>query len=112
MELTPAQIVSTLSQIGRDLDAKAVEVENLDRLFVSAKAEYRVAFAEAFLTAEGSNEVRRMLAEVQTAELHFAMEAAEQVLRAAREGLRTLRDRLEIGRSLSAVMRLEYAGQS
>jgi len=110
-ELPPAAIVQTLSGIGRQLDEKADEVEALDAAHVALRAEYRREFARAFLTAKGSNDVRRYTAELETAELFARMEGAEQVLRAGKESLRVLRDRLEIGRSLGAVMRLEW-GQS
>lgn len=108
VDLTPATIVKTLSDIGRRLDAQAEAVEELDQQHVELKAAYRKAFAVAFLHAQGSNDVRRYTAEVETADLHLEVEAAEQLLRAAKESLRVLRDRLEIGRSLGAVMRLEY----
>lgn len=107
-ELTPAAIVNTLSTIGRNLDAQADEVERLDGEHVALKAEYRREFARVFLATEASNDVRRYTAELATADLHARMEGAEQVLRAGREVLRVLRDRLDIGRSLSAVMRLEW----
>ena len=73
-----------------------------------AKADYKREFARAFLTATGAVDVRRYTAEQDTADLYLAAEIAEQVLRAAKEALRVLRDRLEIGRSLGAVMRLEW----
>lgn len=107
-DLTPLSIVQTLSQIGRELDAKAAEVETLDREWVTAKARYKREFARAFLNASGAVDVRRYTAEQDTAELFLEVELAEQVLRAAKEALRVLRDRLEIGRSLGAVMRLEW----
>lgn len=109
--LTPLTIVNTLSQIGRDLDAKSAEVAALDEKHVRLKAAFKSAFAREFLTADGSNDVRRYTAELATADALLEMELAEQVLRAARESLRVLRDRLEIGRSLGAVMRLEWSGQ-
>lgn len=112
VDLTPATIVNTLSDIGRRLDAQAEAVEELDQQHVELKAAYRKAFAVAFLGAHGSNDVRRYTAEVETADLHREVELAEQSLRAAKESLKVLRDRLEIGRSLGAVMRLEWQGQS
>lgn len=111
-DLTPATIVATLSQIGRELDAIASSVESLDHSHVMAKVGYRKAYAREFLGATGSNDVRRYVAEQATADDFLAVELAEQVLRAGKESLRVLRDRLEIGRSLGAVMRLEWSGQS
>lgn len=108
-DLTPAAVVATLSQIGRDLDDKADEVERLDLEHVQLKAEYRRSYARAFVQATGAVDVRRYTAELETAELFEQVELAEQVLRAGKESLRVLRDRLEIGRSLGAVMRMEWA---
>lgn len=109
--LTPASIVQTLSQIGRELDSKSGEVADLDEKHVRLRAVYKVAFAREFMGATGSNDVRRYTAEIATADALLDAELAEQVLRASREALRVLRDRLEIGRSLGAVMRLEWSGQ-
>lgn len=107
MELSPVQIVQTLTGIGRALDEKADEVEQLDAAWVTAKGDYRRAYAKAFLTAEGSMDIRRYTAELQTDTEFLAVETAEQVLRAGKESLRVLRDRLEIGRSLGALVRAE-----
>lgn len=110
-ELTPASIVKTLTDIHRRLDQKAEEVEKLDAEHVALRAEHRREFARAFLTAQGSNDVRRYTAEANTAELFARMEGAEQVLRAGKESLRVLRDQMDIARSLSSIMKMEW-GQS
>jgi predicted solute-binding protein len=54
-------------------------------------------------------DVRRYQAEEETAELALAAELADQVLRAGREALRVLRDRLEVGRSVGSIMKMEWA---
>ena len=107
-QLTPASLIATLAGIGRDLDDKAEEVARLDEDHVRLRAAYKSAFARAFLTSVGSNDVRRYTAEQATEDLALEAELAEQVLRAARESLRVLNSRLEIGRSLSALMRMEW----
>jgi hypothetical protein len=109
--LTPAAIVATLSTIGRELDAKSEEVVDLDECHVRLRGAYKSAFARAFLMCAGSNDVRRYTAEVETEGLALEAELAEQVLRAARESMKVLRDRLEIGRSLSSVMKTEWGAQ-
>lgn len=107
-DLTPASLIATLSGIGRDLDEKSDEIAELDEAHVRLRAEFKRSFAREFLTTAGSNDVRRYTAEQNTADLSLEMELAEQVLRAARESLRVLRDRLEIGRSLGALLRTEW----
>ena len=111
VELTPGAIVATLSNIAKLIEEKAGEVEVLDDKCVRARAIFKKAYAESFLNTIGSNEVRRYTAELATSQLLFEYEIAEQVLRASREALKVLRDRLEIGRSLSAIMRLEWTGR-
>jgi hypothetical protein len=109
-DYTPASVVATLSAIARQIDEKAAEIGELDRAAVETRQAHKRAYARAFLTAEGAMDVRRYQAEEDTAELALAAELAEQVLRAGRESLRVLRDRLEVGRSVGAILRLEWNG--
>lgn len=106
-ELNQVVLIQTLTGIGKDLDAAAAEIERLDADSVQKRIAYKKAYARAFLTSVGSMDIRRYEAEEQTAEALLEAETADQVLRAAREGIRVLRDRLEIGRSLSALLRME-----
>lgn len=106
--LTPQQVINTLSNIGKLIDRGTEDLTRLDAEAVQARAAYKTAYASVFLNAEGSNEIRKQQAELQTADLSMAMEAAEQQVRAASANLRALRDRLEIGRSLSPLLRLEW----
>lgn len=107
-DLTPAAIAQTLTGIAKDIGNQADAVAEYDAKLAAARSAYRKAYAQAFLTAEGSNDVKRYSAELATADLWFEVEATEQVLRASREALRVLRDRLEVGRSLGAIMRTEW----
>ena len=107
-DYTPASVVATLSLIARQIDEKAAEISDLDRAAVEARQSYKKAYARAFLTADGAMDVRRYRAEEDTADLALAAELAEQVLRAGREALRVLRDRLEVGRSVGSIMKMEW----
>lgn len=106
--LTPLQVINTLSNIGKLIDRGTEELTRCDAEAVEARTAYEVARANAFLSSEGPMEVRRHTADLATADLKMAMEAAEQQVRAANANLRALRDRLEIGRSLSPLLRLEW----
>ena len=106
--LTPAEVIRTLSTISREIDELTVELTRLDEAAVRARQEYKVAYARAFLTAEGAMDIRRYTADDECADLQLASEIADQQHRAAVTQLRALRDRLEVGRSLSALMRLEW----
>ena len=106
--LTPAQVVETLSKIGRDIDETTDTIATLDEEVVRARADFKKEFARRFLTTEGSMDIRKHTAELETSDLSFTYELAEQKHRAAVSHLRSLRDRLEIGRSISALVRLEW----
>lgn len=109
-ELTQVSLIKTLTDIGRNLDAAAEEIERLDAEAVRKRVEYKREYAKAFLTSTGSMDMRRYEADERTADALLDAETAEQVLRAAKENIRVLRDRLEIGRSLSALLRMEALG--
>lgn len=108
VEHTPATVTATLSQIARAIQEQSHAVAELDEAAVRARAAHKSAFARAFLTTDGSMDVRRYTAEQNTADLFLEAELSEQVLRAGREALRVLRDRLEVGRSIGSQVRLEW----
>jgi hypothetical protein len=108
-DYTPSTVVAALSLIARQIDEKAAEIAVLDAQAVEARQAYKKAYARAFLTSDGAMDVRRYRAEEDTADLSLAAELSEQVLRAGREALRVLRDRLEVGRSVGSIMKMEWA---
>lgn len=109
--LTPQQVIETLSRIARDIDEATAEITRLDEEAVHARAAYKTGYARAFLEAEGAMDVRRYTAELLTAATYLDHELADQKHRAAVSQIRALRDRLEVGRSLGPLIRLEW-GQS
>ncbi|UVY83834.1 hypothetical protein NLU66_16730 [Brachybacterium sp. NBEC-018] len=104
-------IVSELSSIGRELNELSYEIARLDRAAVYARGEYRKAYARKFLSTEGSVETRKQVATLDVEDQLLEAEIADQLVRAARERIRVLRDRLEIGRSLNAARRAEFAAE-
>lgn len=106
--LTPAQIIDTLSKIAKDIDEATDDIARLDELAVRARAKYKTAYARAFLSCEGSMDIRKYTAELETSEVSFEAELADQQHRAAVSAIRALRDRLEVGRSLGPLVRLEW----
>jgi hypothetical protein len=106
--LTPADIIQTLSRIAKDIDECTDDIARLDEEMVKARAKYKTEYARAFLAAEGSMDIRKYTADLETSELYFGAEIAEQKHRAAVGALRALRDRLEVGRSLGPLVRLEW----
>ena len=106
--VTPEQVINTLSVIGRDIDEATDEVARLDEAAVKARSAYKVAYAEAFLRTDGSMDIRRYTADIKSKDEFFALEIADQQHRAAVNQIKALRDRLEVGRSISVLVRLEW----
>lgn len=102
-------VVLELSRIARDLDAKTAEIARLDEESVRAKSRFEVQFARSFLSTSGSVDFRKQTAVLATEVSKLDAEIAEAKVRAARESIRTLRDRLDVGRSLNAAVRAEFA---
>lgn len=106
---TPNSVVFRLVELSRMLDEATDEIDRLDEAWVQAKQAHSVAFAKAFLTStERSVDARKQDAVLQCADLHLASEIAEQLVRSAKERIKTLRDQIEIGRSLGAAARAEW----
>ena len=109
--LTPADVVQTLSRIGKEIDDATDDLSEADRKVVMARRDFERSYAQTFLNTEGAMEIRKYTARLATDDLNFVLECAEQEQRAIVSKIRALRDRLEIGRSISAIMRMEWSNQ-
>jgi limonene-1,2-epoxide hydrolase len=108
---TTNDVILMLSNLGRQLDAKQDEIATLDQEAVRARSRFEVAYARAFIAATGAEGLRKQTAILETETQKLDAEIADQVLRAARESIRVLRDRLDIGRSLNSAIRSEWQAQ-
>lgn len=108
---TANDVILLLARLGRELDAKQGEISRLDEDAVRARSRYEVAYARAFIAATGAEGLRKQTAILETETAKLDVEIADQVLRAARESIRVLRDRLDIGRSLNSAIRSEWQAQ-
>lgn len=105
---TTHSVIVRLSELSRMLDAATREVAELDEASVLAKAAFEVAYAKAFLASEGAMDVRKQTAVLDTADQKLGSEIAEQKVRACRERVRTIRDQIEVGRSLNSAVKAEW----
>lgn len=112
--MSTTDIVLELSRIGRELDQLSREIERRDADAVQAWHVHRREYARVFLASQGTGtQEDRKQAAIQAVEEHrLSAESADQILRAARDRIRVLRDRLEIGRSLNAARRSEFAAEA
>ena len=98
-----------LAALSRDLDKATSDADTLDSRAVAARHAYEIAYSRAFLSAEGSMDVRKHKAVLETADARLNAEIADQVLRACRARIGTIRMQIETGRSLSAAVRAEIS---
>lgn len=111
--LTPHDVITTLEQISRDIQTKTDELAALDEACVRRRVAQKKAYARAFMSVEGAPmDVRRYTADLETSQTLLEFELAEQLHRACQGALRASRDRLEVGRSISALVRMEWSLQS
>lgn len=103
--------ILALANLGRDLNAAVEALDTTERQSVAADSAYKLAFAKAYLNADGSVDARKALADVHCAALYEQRETAAAAVRVQRERLKQLHARVDVGRSiLSAERHLAAVG--
>lgn len=105
------RVIKRLAEVSRMLDAATDELAQLDESAVVAKQTFEVAYARAFLQAEGAVDTRKHIATVQTADERLAYELAYAQHRACKERMNTLRNQLSTGQTVSAALRHQFAAE-
>jgi hypothetical protein len=105
--LTPNDVALQLSRLARQLDELVGQIDAAERHAVTAREDFTLAYANAFLAAEGSIEARKHKATVATHVQRLAAEAGEQVVKGIRRQIDSVKLRVDVGRSLGAALRAE-----
>lgn len=104
---TPNEVALQLARLARDLEATTTTLDGADMDAVQAKEAYTLAYAKAFLTADGPMDVRRYQATVDSHAERLAAETADQVVRGLRRRVDTLKVRIDVGRSYGSALKAE-----
>jgi hypothetical protein len=104
---SPSDIAAWLAQLTRQLDAKIGEYAQLSDEAATAHRDAEVAFARAFLNAEGAMDARRQVAVLEAADKRFGADIAERKVAACKEAIRALHLKIDVGRTASANVRAE-----
>lgn len=104
---TATDVALHLAQLSRQLDATVRDLAALDEAAVRARARYTSEYARAFLTAEGSMDIRKQQAVLEVAEQALDADIADAKVRACKESIRTISTRIDVGRSYGAAVRAE-----
>lgn len=108
-QLTPTQVALRLAALSRELDAAVDAVQAADRDRVEKRANFDLAYAKAFLTAEGSMDVRRYKAVIQTHGLRVEADVADAAFRHLQRRIAAINTGVEVGRSVNSALKTEIS---
>lgn len=111
MQPNQLDVIKRLSELSRMLDAATDEIAKLDSDAVEKKIAFETAYARSFLKSQGSMDIRKYEATSNCALLKLEMEIAEQLVRACKERINTLRSQISIGQSVSAAIRQQFSAE-
>lgn len=107
LDVTPNAVAANLAHLARELAALTDGLGDLDQRSVHAREDFVLAQAKAFLRAEGPVEVRKAQAAVDTHSERLSAETADALVRQRRAQIAALKVRIDVGRSVGAVVRAE-----
>lgn len=106
-QLTAHEVAKQLAKLALQLDDLVAAMDDAEKAAVNKREDYTLAYASAFLSSEGSMEVRKHLSIERTHDTRIAAELAEQTVKGIRRSIETVRIRIDVGRSLGAALRAE-----
>lgn len=109
MPPSPNEIAHWLGELTRQLDAKVTEYAQLSDDAAAARRDAEVAFARAFLAADGPMDIRRQIAMEKAADKRFGADVADRKVAACKEAIKALHLKIDVGRTASANVRAELA---
>lgn len=95
-------ILDHLQTISRDLDTAISELERLELAAAKAESAYRVAKAQAFMSAEGAVQAREHQAVIATAVQLIERDSTAAMARVQLQRVKALHARIDVGRTLAS----------
>ena len=107
-EITPNTAVMEMARLSRQLDELGFRLKAAEREAVKTEHRYRVEKAKALLSVdEGTVPEREATALLEVDSVRLAAKLAEAELRILRSEIRILENRIDVGRSVVGVLRME-----
>jgi len=107
--LSANNIVRQLAALGRDLDTAVEMIREADTDAVSKRQAADLAESRAFVSAEGSMDMRRHTARIAVERQERDALVAEALVRYLRNRIKSIETRIDLGRSMNAAHRAELA---
>lgn len=104
---TATDVAANLARIARQLDGAVTDLRTLDEESVRARSRFEVSYARAFLSADGSMDVRKQEAVLATEKEKLDAEIGEQRVRSQRAYIDSLKVRIDVGRSYGSAIKAE-----
>lgn len=104
-----ADVVKHLASLALELNAKVEQIRAAERDLVDKRGAADLAYAKAFLDAEGSVDARKHQAVLRTHQQRMEADVADTVVRHLRREIDALRVRIDVGRSYGAAIRAELS---
>lgn len=108
-QLTPNQVAANLAALARELDQAIRAIESADRDRVEKRGAYDLAYARAFINAEGSMDIRRYVATEQTHAKRMDADVADATFRHLQRRIAAINTRVDVGRSVNSALKTEMS---
>ncbi len=105
--LTSTDVARTLARLGRDLDDAVEAIHQADDDAVQKRAAFDLAFSRAFVAGDGSVDLRRHKAVIDTHQLRLDADVADALVRHLKRRIDAISKRIEVGRSIGTTVRAE-----
>ena len=107
-DITANSAVVEMARLSRQLDEAGYRLKDAEKKAVQAEHAYRVAKAKALLSVkDGTVPEREATALLEVDSVRLAAKLAEAELRILRSEIRILENRIDVGRSVVGVLRME-----
>lgn len=105
--LTAGEVVVQLTELSRQLDLTVTMLKDADLDATVKRHEADLAESHAYVSAEGSVDLRKHLARIACERQESQAVVAEAVVRYLRQRINSISIRIDVGRSYGAVVRAE-----
>lgn len=112
-QMTPNSVALHLASLARDLDITIAQLESADREAAEKRGAFDLAYSRSFLAAQGSMDIRKHEAVVETHDKRMSAEVADALVRHLRRRADAIKVQVECGRSMNSALKTEMnlAGQ-
>jgi hypothetical protein len=107
--MTSNDVAQQLANLGRELDVTVEQIQVADLDATRKRGAFDLAYSKAFVKAEGSMDLRKHLAVIDTYDQRMEADVADALVRHLRRRIDAISKRIEVGRSIGTTVRAEVS---